>query len=42
MSDKPYKNIRIKEPAFDRLTEEKREYETWDGLMHRLLNEVED
>jgi len=40
MSDKPYKNIRIKEPTFDRLKDEKRDYETWDGLFHRLTNEV--
>lgn len=37
-----YKNIRIKESAFDRLKAEKKDYETWDGLMHRLLNEAGD
>jgi hypothetical protein len=41
MADKSYKNLRVKEPTFNRLKEEKRGYETWDGFMHRLLNNDE-
>lgn len=41
MSDKPYKNLRIKEPTFNRLKAEKEDYETWDGFMHRALNAIE-
>lgn len=42
MTEKPYKNLRIKEPTFERLKEEKRDYETWDGFMHRALNAIDE
>lgn len=42
VSDKPYKNLRIKEPTWERLKQEKRDYETWDGFMHRALNSIKE
>lgn len=41
MTEKAYKNLRIKEPTFKRLKGEKEDYETWDGFMHRALNAIE-
>jgi hypothetical protein len=41
MANKPYKNLRIKEPTFERLKAEKRDYETWDGFMQRAVNAIE-
>lgn len=42
MTDQSYKNIRVKEPTFNLLKSEKRDYETWDGFMHRAIEEVGD
>jgi len=33
------KNIKIDESTYERLREEKGQYETWDGFLHRLLDE---
>lgn len=39
MSDR--KNIKLNESTFTRLKEEKGEYETWDGSLNRVLDELE-
>ena len=36
------KNLKIDEPMYERLREEKGEYETWNGLFDRLLAEAND
>lgn len=41
MSDKTYKNLRIKEATYNRLKLNKQDYETWDGFFHRAVNELE-
>jgi len=40
MSDR--KNLKLTEQTYDRLREQKREFETWDGALNRMLDELED
>jgi len=35
------KNLKITEETYDRLRDEKGQYETWDGCLNRLLDESE-
>lgn len=41
MSD-DYKNLRIKEPVFEDLKEQKEEYETWSSFLKRAANALDD
>lgn len=34
------KNLKLNADTFQRLKNEKGDYETWDGLMHRLLDGI--
>ena len=36
------KNIKIDVETYDRLREEKGQYETWDGALNRMLDELDD
>jgi len=36
------KQVKFKNDVYERLKDEKEDYETWDGFMHRLLNEGDD
>jgi len=40
MSDR--KNLKIQEETYERLRQEKGQYETWDGFLNRLLDEHGD
>jgi len=42
MPENSYKNLRVREQTFDRLKDEKKEFETWDGLLHRLVGNGDD
>lgn len=35
------KNLKISEETYDLLREEKGDYETWDGMFHRLVDDDE-
>ena len=35
------KNIKLDPETFDRLEAEKRKFETWDGCINRVLDELE-
>ena len=35
------KNIKIDVSTYDRLSEKKGEFETWDGVLNRMLNELD-
>ena len=35
------KNIKLRQESYELLKEEKGEYETWDGMIHRLFGEGE-
>ena len=37
MSDR--KNLKIQEETYERLRQQKGQYETWDGFLNRLLDE---
>ena len=36
------KNIKIDVETYERLREEKGQYETWDGALNRMLDELDD
>ena len=36
------KNLKIDVETYDRLREEKGQYETWDGALNRMLDELDD
>jgi len=36
------KNIKIDAATYERLREEKGQYETWDGCLNRVLSELQD
>ena len=36
------KNVKIDVETYDRLREEKGQYETWDGALNRMLDELDD
>ena len=36
------KNIKIDVETYQRLREEKGQYETWDGALNRMLDELDD
>ena len=36
------KNLKIEVETYDRLREEKGQYETWDGALNRMLDEIDD
>ena len=36
------KNIKIDVKTYERLREEKGQYETWDGALNRILDEIDD
>jgi hypothetical protein len=40
MSDR--KNLKITEETYNRRRGEKGEYETWDGMLNRLVDETEE
>jgi len=35
------KNLKITEETYDRLRDEKGQYETWDGCLNRILDDTE-
>lgn len=37
-----YKNLRIKEPVFEDLQEQKEDYETWSGFLKRAADSLDD
>lgn len=37
MSDR--KNVKMSEESYQLLREEKREFETWDGMIHRVFSD---
>jgi len=36
------KNLKLNEETYERLREEKGQFETWDGALNRMLDELED
>ena len=36
------KNLKIDVETYERLREEKGQYETWDGALNRILDELDD
>jgi len=36
------KNLKIDEQTYDRLREQKGQFETWDGTLNRMLDELAD
>ena len=36
------KNLKIDVKTYERLREEKGQYETWDGALNRILDEIND
>ena len=36
------KNLKLDQETFERLREEKGQYETWDGSINRVLDELEE
>ena len=36
------KNLKIAEDTYEALREEKGQYETWDGALNRMLDELDD
>jgi hypothetical protein len=36
------KNLKITEETYDRLREEKNRFETWDGMLNRLVDDAGD
>ena len=36
------KNLKIDVETYERLREEKGQYETWDGALNRMLDELDD
>jgi hypothetical protein len=36
------KNLKLNETTYERLREEKGHYETWDGALNRMLDELDD
>ena len=36
------KNLKIDVKTYERLREEKGQYETWDGALNRMLDELDD
>lgn len=40
MSDR--KNLKISETTYERLREEKEQFETWDGMLNRLIDQQDD
>jgi phage-related minor tail protein len=36
------KNLKLNEATYERLRDEKGEYETWDGALNRMLDELDD
>ena len=36
------KNLKIDVETYERLREEKGQYETWDGALNRILDEIDD
>ena len=42
MSMTERKNLKIDVETYERLREEKGQYETWDGALNRMLDELDD
>lgn len=42
MSEKSYKNLRVKEQTFEKMDCEKKDYETWDGFFHRAMEAINE
>jgi len=36
------KNLKLNETTYERLREEKGDWETWDGALNRMLDELDD